>query len=135
VVIHADSSYLIDLLREHARATHGRATAFLEQHASDRLVASVFVVCELEAGAANASSPSRELARVRSLFQAIDVVYPDERFAPIYGEVLVKLHRSGKSMSTMDLLIATAAIVDEAALVTANRRHFDHTPGLDVLAY
>jgi tRNA(fMet)-specific endonuclease VapC len=134
-VIHADSSYLIELLREHARGTHGRATAFLEQHASDRLVASVFVVCELEAGAANASSPSRELARVRTLLQAMEVVYPDERFAPVYGEVLIKLQRTGRAMSTMDLLIATAAVIDDASLVTANRKHFENTPGLEVLGY
>ncbi len=135
MVIHVDSSYVIDLLREQLRGTDGKATAFLEHHASDRLFASVFVVCELEAGAANASSPSRELARVRSLLQAMAVVYPDERFAPAYGEVLVKLQRIGRTMSTMDLLIATAAIVDEAPLVTANRKHFEHTPGLEVLGY
>lgn len=134
-MIHTDSSYLIDLLREQARGKSGKASAFLDEHATDHLVASVFVVCELEAGAANASSTDRELARVRALFQALTVVYPDERFAPVYGDALIKLQRAGKSVDTMDLLIATSAVVDNAALVTANRRHFDVIPGLEVFGY
>jgi tRNA(fMet)-specific endonuclease VapC len=135
MVIHLDSSYLIDLLREQARGTTGRATSFLEKHASDHFVTSVFVVCELEAGAANAASPDREQARVRVLLQAINVLYPDERFAPAYGELLVTLYKAGKTPSTMDLLIATAAVVDGAPIATANRRHFADIPGLDLLSY
>jgi predicted nucleic acid-binding protein len=135
MVIHADSSYLIDLLREHARGKHGRATAFLEDHASDHLLTSVFVACELEAGAANASSPDREQTRVRALLQTVAVVFPDEHFAPKYGQLLFTLQRTGKSMATMDLLIAVAAVVEGAALVTANRRHFEAIRGLNVLGY
>jgi predicted nucleic acid-binding protein len=63
------------------------------------------------------------------------VVYPDERFVPVYGEVMIKLQRTGRAISTMDLLIATAAVVDDASLVTANRKHLENTPGLEVLSY
>lgn len=135
MVIHTDSSYLIDLLREQAKGKTGRASAFLEAHAADALVASVFVVCELEAGAALAASPDREQARLRALVQVLTVVYPDERFAPAYGDALVTLHRAKKTVDTMDLLIATSAVVDDAVLVTANRKHFDMIPGLRVLGY
>jgi predicted nucleic acid-binding protein len=135
MVIHADSSYVIDLLREQTRGRSGRATVFLEAHAADRLLASVFVVCELEAGAANASLPDRERTRARAILEAVDIQYPDERFAPVYGELLCKLQRAGRTVATMDLLIATAAVLDDAALVTANRRHFDAIPGLQVLDY
>jgi predicted nucleic acid-binding protein len=135
MVVHADSSYLIDLLREQARGREGRATAFLETHASDRVLASVFVVCELEAGAAQASSPEREQARLRGLLQALAVVYPDERFGPTYGETLTTLQRTGKTVDTMDLLIATAALVEGASLLTGNRRHFEKIPGLRLLDY
>ena len=134
-MIHADSSFLIDLLREQARGKRGKASDFLEAHATDQIVSSVFVVCELEAGAANTPSTDREQARVRALFQVLTVVYPDERFAPVYADVLVKLQRSGKTVATMDLLIAIGAVVDGAALVTANRKHFDVIPGLTVLGY
>ena len=134
-MIHTDSSYLIDLLREQARGKGGRASAFLEAHAADELVASVFVVCELEAGAALAPAPDREQARLQAVFQVLTVVYPDERFAPAYGDALATLHRARKTVHTVDLLIATSAVVDDAVLVTANRKHFDMVPGLRVLGY
>jgi len=35
----------------------------------------------------------------------------------------------------MDLLIATAAVLDEAALVTRNARDFARVPGLELVAY
>jgi predicted nucleic acid-binding protein len=35
----------------------------------------------------------------------------------------------------MDLLIATAAILDDATLVTRNARDFQRVPGLRVLTY
>ncbi len=135
MVIHADSSYVIDLLREQARGKDGRATAFILDHAADQLIASVFVTCELEAGAAMASAPDREQARLRAVMQAMHVAYPDERFAPEYGELLMQLWRAGKTVDTMDLLIGTAAVVDGAALVTGNPRHFAHIPRLEILEY
>jgi predicted nucleic acid-binding protein len=35
----------------------------------------------------------------------------------------------------VDLLIATAAVVDDGPLVTRNFREFERVPGLDVLSY
>ncbi len=135
MVIHVDSSYLIDLLREQKRGQTGRATAFLEEHASDDIVVPLFVVCELEAGAANAPAADRERARLQALLQVVTVAYPDERFPPVYGEILVTLKGRGRTVDTMDLLIAAGAVVEQATLVTANRRHFAGIPGLTVIDY
>jgi predicted nucleic acid-binding protein len=35
----------------------------------------------------------------------------------------------------MDLLIATAAVVDGAPVVTGNPKHFERVPGLEVVSY
>ena len=35
----------------------------------------------------------------------------------------------------MDLMIAAAAVVDEASLVTRNRRRFDRARGIDLVSY
>jgi predicted nucleic acid-binding protein len=48
---------------------------------------------------------------------------------------LVQVRRASKSISTMDLLIATTALEAGAPLVTGNRRHFDVVPDLSVLTY
>jgi len=45
------------------------------------------------------------------------------------------LQRGGQTIGTMDLLIATAALVDRAPLVACNRDEFRRVPGLDVIAY
>ena len=47
----------------------------------------------------------------------------------------IELIEVGPDQKKMDLLIATSAVVDGAALVTANRRHFDVIPGLEVFGY
>lgn len=61
--------------------------------------------------------------------------YPDERFPPVYGSLLGSQERTHGRISTMDLLIATSALVAGAPLVTRNARDFARVPGLDVLAY
>lgn len=122
-------------MREQARHKPGPAVRFLEAHASHAMGASVFVVCELEAGAARAARPDSERARLRTVSQALSVAYPDERFAPVYGDLLARVLAAGRSVSAMDLLIATTAIVEGASLVTANRKHFDVIPDLRVLTY
>jgi predicted nucleic acid-binding protein len=38
-------------------------------------------------------------------------------------------------MASMDLLIATAALVDDAALLTKNVKDFSRVPGLRVIGY
>ena len=53
----------------------------------------------------------------------------------MYGRLLAALSRAGRSISTLDLLIATSAVVDEAPLVTRNLKDFRRVPGLELLSY
>jgi tRNA(fMet)-specific endonuclease VapC len=96
---------------------------------------SVFVACELAAGAAMSAKPTREQRRVDQLCEALRLEYPDERFAPNYGSLLAAQERAGGRISTMDLLIATSAVVARAPLVTRNGKDFSRVSGLDVLTY
>jgi tRNA(fMet)-specific endonuclease VapC len=134
-VIHLDTSYLIDLLREQSRDRPGPATAWLEREAASELGVSLFVECELEAGAAGAAHPTREREKLRGVLAAVAIILPSERFAARYATTLVQIQRLSKSISTMDLLIATSALDAGAPLLTANRRHFDVVPGLELLTY
>lgn len=47
----------------------------------------------------------------------------------------LRRQRSHGGPSTHDLQIAAIALVNEAALVTNNRRHFEQIPGLQVLSW
>lgn len=135
-MIHLDTTFLVDLLREQRRDRFGPASTYLEGLPDDELLAvSVHVVCELMAGAMSSRAPSTELDRVTRLCAALVVQFPDHRFAPAYGRLLAKLDAAGTTMPTMDLLIGTAAMLDDAPLVTRNARHLQKIPGLTVHGY
>jgi len=134
-LIHLDTSFLVDVLRENARGKPGAGTAFFERITDEEIVISVFVVCELYAGAELSERSAAEFKHLSEFCRAIPIEYPDERFAGRYGRLLARLERAGTRISTMDLLIATTAILSEAPLVTRNIRHFGRIPGLVLLSY
>jgi tRNA(fMet)-specific endonuclease VapC len=134
-VIQVDTSSLVDLMRESARGEDGPATRFLESSPDEILAASVFVLCELAAGAALARDPTRERERVARLSGSVETVLPGDHFAATYGRLLAMIQRSGKRVATMDLLIGTAAIEADVPLLTRNRKDFSRIPGLEVVAY
>ncbi len=132
---HLDTSFLVDLLREAAKGSDGPARRKLASLAEEELWVSVHVVCELTAGAELSRNPQAENTKVDTLLGGVQIAYPDERFAPAYGRSLAWLRRRGDTIATMDLLIATAAIVDSAPIVTRNTKHFSRVPGLTVIEY
>jgi len=135
-VIHLDTSFLIDLLREQRRGQFGPASTYLEKLPEDDvLCVGVHVVCELMAGAHAAGASRGELGRLSRLCEALVVRHPEDRFAAEYGRLLARIRTSGPSVNTMDLLIATAAVIDGAPLVTRNARHFATVPGLTIEKY
>lgn len=134
-MIHVDTSFLVDFLRETGRGGSGPATAFLESHPEESLGASVFVLCELAAGAELARDPARERERVARVLHSLESIHPGDRFPSIYGRLLAQLQRSGVRIATMDLLIASAALEADAPLLTRNRKDFEKVSGLVVIPY
>jgi tRNA(fMet)-specific endonuclease VapC len=135
-VIHLDSSLVIDLCRELAKERPGAAFEALESiDASEILAVCVHVVCEVRAGAELARTPLKEHEALDRVLAGLLVVYPDDRFAAQYSRVLAAVQRTGRSIAPMDLLIATAALIDDASLITKNVKDFSRVPGLRVVGY
>lgn len=136
-MIHLDSSFLIDLLRETTRGRPGPALDFIESLDPDEVLGvSVHVVCELRAGAELARRPMHEHEALDRMLSGLLITYPDERFAPEYGRLLAATTRGGRRpVAAMDLLIATSALLDRAPLATRNVKDFSRVPGLRVLRY
>ena len=83
-MIHLDTSFLVDLLREANRGQPGRATRFLSTLDEEEVLGvSVHVLCELEAGAELSRKAQQEQAAIRRLASGLEAVYPDDRFAPV----------------------------------------------------
>ena len=134
-MVHVDTSFLVDLLRGKKNPRGVAARALLSSLGEEEIVASVHVACELAAGVELAAAPDIERRRVAALLERVNVSYPDKRFAATYGRLLAALRRRGKTVAAMDLLIVTAAVLDDAHLITANPRHFERVPGLAVRRY
>ena len=135
-MIHLDSSFLIDLQRETARERPGPAFDFIESlNEGEILAVSVHVVCEVRSGAELTKRALQEHKTLDELLSGLLVVYPDDRFAPAYARLLAATTRGGRPVDGMDLLIATAATLDAAPLVTRNVKDFSRVPGLRVLKY
>ena len=129
-----DTSFIIDLLREEKRKTRGPAHQKLEQLDVTPVRLSVFVVCELQAGISLAAS-KKEQEQIQLLCEQCEVVYPDERLAPIYGNVLAHLQRQGTPIGVMDLLIGSQALVWGEPLISRNLKDFQKIPNLQLESY
>ncbi len=134
-MIHLDTSFLVDLMREASRGRVGPATSLLRTLQNEELAISIHVACELRAGAELSSNPAEEHLKVEALCRGLEVVTPAETFPGIYGTLLARLERRGERIATMDLLIATAAVASGASLVTRNARHFGRISELRLAAY
>jgi tRNA(fMet)-specific endonuclease VapC len=135
-MIQLDSSFLIDLLRETARGRPGPALEFIESlDPNEVLGVSVHVVCELRAGAELSKRALQEHEALDHLLSGLLVAYPDDAFPAAYGRLLAATTRGGKPPAAMDLLIATAALLEDAPVVTRNVKDFAKMPGLRVLRY
>ncbi len=135
-MIHLDSSFLIDLYRETAHGRPGGALDAIEAlDPSEILAVSVHVLCEMRVGAEQSRSPLKEHEHLDEFLSNLLVVYPDDRFAPMFARVVAAIQRLGTSLAAMDTLIATAALIDDAPVLTRNVKDFSRVPGLRVLKY
>jgi len=130
-----DTSFCIDLMREQHRGGDGPATRKLRELGDAPLLASVFVLCELQAGARLSSRPRRELRKVALFSESVNVVYPDQALAVAYGEAEAHLRRNGTPIPTMDLLIGVTAKLHGLPLLANDPTHFALIPGLVVETY
>ena len=135
-MIHFDAAFLIDLQREWSRERPGPAFEFMEGvDEGEMLAVSVFVVAEMRLGAELARRPDKAHKEVDDVLSGLLVVFPTDTFAARYAREAAALQRNGSRIPAMDLLIATAALQDDAPLVTRNVKDFSRVPGLRVLPY
>lgn len=134
-MIHLDTTFLVDSIRESRRNEDGPARSWLAANRAETLAISVFVLGELLVGAELHAEPALERTRVRQACGDLPVVTPRPRLAETYARVHAGLSRAGTPVATMDLLIASVALNEEASLLTANDAHFSRIPDLRVLGY
>jgi predicted nucleic acid-binding protein len=120
VSILVDSSFVIDHLRGDAAAARRWARVFDE---GDRTYITEIVVCEVRAGLRDEDEPLFD-----AFLRPIEFVQPAVETALLAGRWRYAAQRRGRTLSLADALIAAAADLLGAAVVTRNVRDFSLTP-------
>jgi tRNA(fMet)-specific endonuclease VapC len=96
----------------------------------DQLAIPTIVLGELYAGAFRHSNPTRLLDLIDDVLQEVHVLDFDRVCAEEFGRVRGQLLQTGIAVNTVDLMIASVALVHDLTLVTHNTADFQSIPGL-----
>lgn len=129
--------YLVRGLKTASRGRNGRKAATLldrcraTQAAGHSVGLSAITVSELESGAFNSRDYEEEIAAVRKILTPFDLFDFDAVTCPeYYGRVRHGLEAKGRSIGSMDTLIAAHVLALSGSLVTNNEAHFARIDGL-----
>ncbi|HEX7447871.1 MAG TPA: type II toxin-antitoxin system VapC family toxin [Pirellulales bacterium] len=124
-------SFLLDTnhLSAHLRRPSGLMHRFV-QH-SGRLYTTGIALAELYVWAYGRPDSSKALASIdKMLFHEVSVIDYDNDCANKFGYIRVELRRQGIEIPSLDLLIASVALVYDLTLVTHNTVDFQRIAGL-----
>lgn len=122
-----DTDILIYSLKGHAKVI-----ANLRKHVRSSLTISVVSVMELYFGAHKSAMPVANLARVKRIETAFDIIPAGVEIADTFGRLKAELERSGTPLDDFDLMIASSALAYSLILVTNNTKHFKRIKGLGI---
>ncbi len=94
------------------------------------LAVPTIVLGELYAGAYKHPNPAKLLSLIAHLLSEVDVLDFDRSCAHEFGQVRGTLLQKGISVSRMDLMIGSVALVHNLTLVTHNTADFQNIPHL-----
>jgi len=104
--------------------------AHLEKHRSESLAVSVVTLMELYYGAHKSQHKEANLARVRAIEEAFEVLPLGAECVEVFGLLKASLERSGSSLDDFDLMLAAVALSHNLTLVSNDLKHFQRIEGL-----
>lgn len=125
-----ESTFLVDLDREHVRGKPGAAIDFLEQERGARLYVPFVVAGEIAAGKA-----MRERAHWEAFLGPFFILPSTPDVCWQYGRTYRHLRDNGRMIGSNDLWIAATALSNDMAVVTRNVADFRRVPSLEVIEY
>jgi tRNA(fMet)-specific endonuclease VapC len=125
-----ETTFLIDLEREHRRGHPGPAVAFLESNQEARLYLPFVVAGELAAG-----SSMRERTKWEAFLAPFYLLPSTPEVSWHYGRTYHHLKDNGRLIGSNDLWIAATGLAYQMSVVTKDVDHFRRVPGLEVEGY
>jgi predicted nucleic acid-binding protein len=102
----------------------------LEEHLGDPMGVSVVSLMELYHGAYKSRRVTVNLARVRAIEAAFEVIPIGPAAAQTFGELKTGLEKRGTPLDDFDLVLAACALAHNFTLVTNNISHFSRIADL-----
>lgn len=96
----------------------------------DTVATTWITAAELAYGAAKSHKPEHNQNLVIVFLNSLPVLDMNLLAAERFGATKALLERGGQLITDADLLIASICMARGASLVTGNRRHYEHIPGL-----
>jgi len=102
----------------------------LRNHARDPIRMSTVTLMELYYGAHKSRKVASNLAKVRAVEAALEIIRVGQEMAELFGVLKAGLEKGGSPVDDFDLIIASCALSHNLILVTNNVRHFEKIEGL-----
>ncbi|MGH7931585.1 MAG: type II toxin-antitoxin system tRNA(fMet)-specific endonuclease VapC, partial [Candidatus Binataceae bacterium] len=104
----------------------------LEKLSAEDVAISSMVAAELWTGVMKSRQWQHNEQALKEFLAFVAVLDWPAEAGPVYGEIRAALAAKGRSIGTMDLLIAAHAVHERATLITRNRDEFARVQGLKV---
>jgi len=125
-----ETTFVIDLEREHDRGVPGPAVSFLESNQEARLYLPFVVAGELAAG-----TSMRERTKWEAFLAPFYLLPSTPEVSWHYGRTYRHLMDNGRLIGSNDLWIAATGLAYHMSVVTKDVDHFRRVPGLEVESY
>jgi tRNA(fMet)-specific endonuclease VapC len=102
----------------------------LLQQKVGEIAISTITLSELEYGVKKSSKPVLNKIALIGFLASIEILEYDSLAAEAYGDIRLILEKSGKTIGSLDMLIAAHALSAGLVLVTNNEKEFGRVPGL-----
>jgi tRNA(fMet)-specific endonuclease VapC len=111
------------------------AVANLKKHTHDPIKIGTVTLMELYYGAYKSQKVTSNLAKIRTLENAMEIIPIGEEVAEIFGREKVRLEKEGTPLDDFDLVVGCCALAHNLTLITNNVRHFKRIEGLKIISW
>jgi len=109
---------------------HSAVVKNLEIHRYDPMRICVITMMELYTGAYKSQQVAANLAKVRAVENAFEIIAVNDIVSETFGMLKAKMETKGHPLDDFDLVIDACALADNLSLVTNNVKHFQRIEGL-----
>jgi tRNA(fMet)-specific endonuclease VapC len=109
---------------------HDSVVNNLHAHIHDPIKISVVTLMELYYGAYKSQKIESNLAKIKTIENALEIIPISRESAEIFGIYKSRLEKQGTPLDDFDLILASCAVAGNMILVTNNIKHFERIEGL-----